>query len=652
MLQKSKSSKKPQMRSQREQSVQKSLPPMWVSLRKRFYKFCYLLGVFVIRNGQKIGRVITQKSKLLVARAEVFYLQQLVAPARRLWEQFVNLVYEFTDPFSHAVSETLKAWQQRKQKALSKEQKKACVAGYGKVLASLLNHLLPIAAALVLMFVVGRSMGMDYAIEVTYQDQVLGFVTDELTFQKAKAMMLERTVFESAISTEAEEADAPAETPATQTGSVATFGVDSKPIASFGTGLGATPLASDQTTAASGADKTTQTTTPDLSQAQQVTGKVQAKFRLVVVDAVSMDDADSLCDKLIRSLGDKIIEATGLYVNDVFYGSVEDGTALDLALQKKLEEADTGTGTVSFYHKVALKEGLYPTDTLVSQEQMQTLIDSQVAGKKTYTIQAGDAPYSIASKFDLPYSQFVSMNPNIETTCLVGQEVIISKEQAFLPILITKQITYNKDVPFDTVTKKSATYYTGYSAVSRNGVNGTDKVTATVSYLDGQEVSREVIKTVRVKEPVDKVVIQGSKPRPVTTPYQGGSSQGAVNPGGWAWPTRSHGISCGWWGYWGHYGIDIGGAPGTPIYASKAGRVTYAGWRNGGFGYYVQIDHGNGFVTGYMHNSFVSVRVGQHVVQGQQIAGMGATGNAFGSHCHFEMYYNGRYVNPTNYLPR
>ena len=70
----------------------------------------------------------------------------------------------------------------------------------------------------------------------------------------------------------------------------------------------------------------------------------------------------------------------------------------------------------------------------------------------------------------------------------------------------------------------------------------------------------------------------------------------------------------------------------------------------GGYGYLVQIDHGNGYVTYYGHNSSLLASVGQKVHKGQQIARVGSTGNSTGNHCHFEVRYKGVSKNPLNYL--
>ena len=74
-----------------------------------------------------------------------------------------------------------------------------------------------------------------------------------------------------------------------------------------------------------------------------------------------------------------------------------------------------------------------------------------------------------------------------------------------------------------------------------------------------------------------------------------------------------------------------------------------SGWQ-GGLGYAVTIDHGNGFQTIYGHNSSLLVSVGDHVYKGQQIARMGSTGISTGNHCHFAVKYYGTYVDPLNYL--
>ena len=91
-----------------------------------------------------------------------------------------------------------------------------------------------------------------------------------------------------------------------------------------------------------------------------------------------------------------------------------------------------------------------------------------------------------------------------------------------------------------------------------------------------------------------------------------------------------------------HGGIDVGhnGEIGTPIYAARAG-VAHQGSDPGGYGNFVYIDHGNGYLTEYGHVHSFEFADGEHVKQGQHIAGMGAAGNASGPHLHLTIEHNG-----------
>jgi len=94
-----------------------------------------------------------------------------------------------------------------------------------------------------------------------------------------------------------------------------------------------------------------------------------------------------------------------------------------------------------------------------------------------------------------------------------------------------------------------------------------------------------------------------------------------------------------------HAGVDFGAGFGAPIYAATDGRVSIAGW-HGGHGNYVRLDHGGGIGTGYAHMSRIAVSSGMSVRRGQVIGYVGSTGLSTGPHLHYEMYRNGRTVNP------
>ena len=98
-----------------------------------------------------------------------------------------------------------------------------------------------------------------------------------------------------------------------------------------------------------------------------------------------------------------------------------------------------------------------------------------------------------------------------------------------------------------------------------------------------------------------------------------------------------------------HYGVDLAAPTGTPIYATRSGTVDTATYGSSG-GYYVQINHGDGFRSIYLHMTHYIVKVGQYVTQGQVIGYCGSTGASTGPHLHFGISYNGSYVNPANYI--
>ena len=98
-----------------------------------------------------------------------------------------------------------------------------------------------------------------------------------------------------------------------------------------------------------------------------------------------------------------------------------------------------------------------------------------------------------------------------------------------------------------------------------------------------------------------------------------------------------------------HKGVDFEADVGDPVLAVADGVVSFAGPR-AGYGNTVEIDHGNGYVTRYAHNSRLSTRVGDLVRSGQQIARAGSTGRSTGPHVHLEVWENGRAVNPRKFL--
>ena len=131
---------------------------------------------------------------------------------------------------------------------------------------------------------------------------------------------------------------------------------------------------------------------------------------------------------------------------------------------------------------------------------------------------------------------------------------------------------------------------------------------------------------------------------------------GFTGTGTYEWPTSDHYIS----GYeyspeTNHWGIDIGGKTGNPIYATDSGVVVYAGWNDVGYGNVIAIDHGENadgktVQSVYAHLSSIAVGCGTSVYQGDIIGYMGSTGRSTGPHLHFELIIGSFKANPHAYL--
>ncbi len=131
---------------------------------------------------------------------------------------------------------------------------------------------------------------------------------------------------------------------------------------------------------------------------------------------------------------------------------------------------------------------------------------------------------------------------------------------------------------------------------------------------------------------------------------------GLTGTGTYEWPTSEHFIS----GYEyspeiNHWGIDIGGDTGNPIYATDSGVVVYSGWSSLGYGNVIAIDHGQNAAGAtvqsvYAHLSTIAVGCGTSVYQGAIIGYMGSTGNSTGPHLHFELIVGSLKANPHVYL--
>ena len=443
-----------------------------------------------------------------------------------------------------------------------------------------LNYVVPAAAAVLFVFVVQYAFSLNFAIDVQYNGQHLGYIQDESVFQETEAKIQSRLVYRSA----------------------------------------------DQ----------------ELS--------YDSMFTLAIVPTGSLMSSTELTDTIISASGTDVVEATGLVIDGTVVGAGKDISNVKEHLDSKLAAAkESENDRVEFTKTIEMEEGLYFKSNVVSSDDLITLLDSNIKVDRYYTVQAGDAPLSIAEKNDVKLDELVALNPDILTNCPVGRSVLVNKSESYLPVKRIVTVSYEEQLPYSTEYVETTSLYKGQKQTKTSGQNGSQTITADVSYVDGVEIGREILSIDVTAQPVNEVILKGTASLP-------SFSGGGGNPSkyGLIWPTSGSGryISSPYGGSRNHKALDIcyrGGAYGKTIVAAHSGVVTYAGWKPS-YGYVVFIQSGS-VTTVYGHCSKLAVSTGQTVSQGQYIANIGNTGYSFGPHLHFEVRINGSHVNPAMYLP-
>lgn len=379
---------------------------------------------------------------------------------------------------------------------------------------------------------------------------------------------------------------------------------------------------------------------------------VAPQFSIVPVSSLELTEAEDLANIILKNSGQSVYEGYGLYIDGEFVGSTDESDNLLVLLdeyKEQFREEGDSESKLQFKQSVSLVDGVYPTSSIMATSEFKLLLNSEIEGEKYHIISAGESPSLVADMYDLYYQELVAMNPRLKdnATVRIGDELVVSKSVNYLNVTSTRREVYTEEVPYTTKKIPNDNYYNTYSKVTKAGVPGEQLVTALVTYEDGVAVSRQVLATETLKEPVEREMVVGTK-NPI---YSVGNSSGTSK--GFIWPTIGGHVSCGFRGYVGHTGMDIAGCGhGSNIYASAAGTVVKVKWGNTGYGYYLIINHGDGIQTLYAHCSNIYVKQGQYVNQGDVIAAMGSTGNSTGTHLHFEIRINGQYVNPANYVSR
>jgi murein DD-endopeptidase MepM/ murein hydrolase activator NlpD len=460
---------------------------------------------------------------------------------------------------------------------------------FGKrgVAVTLCNYALPVLSCVFLFNIVTYANSMTYALKLSVNGNFIGYINDETVFTDAEKIVQQRISY---------------------------------------------------------TDENKETVTMD------------ASYEIDMVGFGSTLTKYQLADKLLSTMDAQIEYGYGMYIDSAFYGAMSGKDEVEATLESLLDKYRTGAEgeTVAFESDITFEPGLYLTESMVSEDSIIKLITSNRSVAAYYTAVEGDSPSGICSKLDMTYEELEALNPGFseDSEIFVGDKFLINQEEPFLAVAVTRLESYDVTISYETVYYDDDSIYTGNSIIEQEGENGTERVNASVSYINGTEVRRKVLTRLTTKEPVDEIIAVGTKARPTSAD----SYTGTITAGLMIWPVGgSDGgeiseMMYGYGGYVNHSGVDIAAPYGTAIYAADSGRVTLSQWYYG-YGYCIMIQHDNGLKTLYGHCSALHVSVGEYVTQGQQIADVGATGQAYGNHLHFEVRINDTPVYPLSYVP-
>jgi murein DD-endopeptidase MepM/ murein hydrolase activator NlpD len=387
-------------------------------------------------------------------------------------------------------------------------------------------------------------------------------------------------------------------------------------------------------------------------------GTADVSMTLRPMPRTSYTDMDEMVNRLIELSGRDLFEGVGLYIDGQFIGSLPDSGWLLDYLDSRLGDSNPAAGAESarFNHRFSIQKGLYPVSSQTANEVIEELFTRNLAEEKTYTVREGDTPIGIASQNGISLDELVRLNPNVTTSLLIGDSLTIAHSVPYLRVLITRTEREIEGIPFSTIREVDEEEYIGYQRIEEEGELGEMEVVSAVTYADGEELERTELSRRLLRDPTPRLLVVGSR-QPETQP---GSAAVADTTNDiidslagemFIWPVDGGRITMPIWGYSGHTGNDITGIPaGTTIRAAASGVVTKVAYTAGGYGRHIIITHPNGMQTLYAHNSANLVQVGAEVVQGQKIAEVGQTGWATGNHCHFEIRYNGSYLDARSYI--
>lgn len=510
-----------------------------------------------------------------------------------------------------------------------------------KIAASLVNYAVPVACVAFLVCVVADKASADYGVTVEYNGQEIGVVSEETVLNNAQEVISERSTYYD-----------------TNSDTYITATLSLKP-------LGAQDEIIDEMTLADAIQEQIDIQVPEENSVIAEDGNISETENAGDFGETGADTEFNIYGEAIEpneavpavpgSEQDNRERAFVVTVDGEVIGAVKANDEITDFLEEKKEEYLTDDIVdVSFDKDIEYTYEQYvDPNEIIDQNDIIDKLDSIVSEPLYYEIREGDNPWNIAHNNGMTTDELVDCNitfkgekiDDLTQYCPVGAIVQLSEEVPYLQVLTTREVEYTEAIDYEIVKTKDPDMYKGDSEVDVPGVEGEKKVRAMATYRGDVLVSTEVVDEVVISEPVTKYMRVGT--RETTTPV----STGSGGSGDYFWPVDGGYISAYQGDGRGHKGVDIAAPYGTPIYAAESGTVieTGDGW-NGGYGNCVRVQHDDGNVTVYAHQSSIAVSYGDYVVKGQLLGYVGSTGDSTGNHLHFEVRSYGTYANPLDYV--
>ena len=357
--------------------------------------------------------------------------------------------------------------------------------------------------------------------------------------------------------------------------------------------------------------------------------------------------ARQLANEILAASDEELSEGFGVYIDGNFVGAVKDKDAVQEALDENLLKypIEGVVKEVTYKNDIEYVKGMFLTGSVLPEKQMIKLLTSSKKKKAVYVAQSDDTSATIAQKFSMDVNELEDMNAGLSKACRPGRLVNVTETESYLPIKYIREIELISFLDYETIEVETSELNLGTRETLVKGERGEKVNNIEITYVDGKEYARKTVGSKITKVPVvEQIGIGTYKARPYSADTK------LYGTGQFAWPVDGGWVSDVFISDRNHKGFDIAADMGTDIYAAGDGVVVSAGWNPGGYGYFVMIDHLDGYQTVYAHMSQVYAIVDTQVKRGQLIGAVGSTGDSTGPHCHFEVRYMGVCYDPAQFM--